>query len=44
VPGPAVVTDAQLAAGIPVGRAAIIQTPTGPVTVRRNGNSFIVER
>jgi len=44
VPGPAVVTDAQLAAGIPVGRAAIIQTPTGPVTVRRNGNSFILER
>jgi len=44
VPGVAVVTDAELAAGIPVGRAAIIQTPTGPVTVRRNGNSFTVER
>ena len=44
VPSVAFVTDAQLDAAIPNGRAAIIQTPTGPVTVRRTNNSFKVEK
>jgi hypothetical protein len=44
VPGVAFVTDAQLDAAIPNGRAAIIQTPAGPVTVRRTNNSFKVEK
>lgn len=44
VPGVAFVTDAELSSSVPDGKTAIIDLPTGPVKVRRRGNSFEVVR
>lgn len=44
VPGAAFVSDAELSAGIPDGKTAEIELPTGKVKVRRRGNSFEVVR